>query len=420
MKGLGMKKWFLLTALVCLFTACGDKEDDPKPEPTPAEKAPITILAYLVANNNLDDDLLANIGTMYDGLADMDREATLLVYWDGKTKIGGNDASHLILKYQTDGQGNVNGLPALEDATLLDDVLDAGIVAKEYGSQLSTDKGVMTQVLKDMIALAPTPKVGLVVGSHASSWLNTIFMSRSFGQDGERTDNTIKIPDMVSALMSSGRKFEFVLFDACFMGTAEISYAFRNVADYQIASVMEVPAYGFPYDVFMKHLYEGSVEGYQKVCDSYTQFYAERYKSGMQAWATISLVDSKEVQSLTGLINQEITSHKNALADYDVSVLQEYGRQGGPDIAYDLEHFVKDLNGGTVPSAFKAQLDKTVIYKGSLDKARPSNYSVDPSNYCGMGIYIPIESRSKWNTYFQTIDWFTASGWNTVDFSWNF
>jgi hypothetical protein len=225
---------------------------------------------------------------------------------------------------------------------------------------------------------------------------------------------------MVSALMSSGRKFEFVLFDACFMGTAEISYAFRNVADYQIASVMEVPAYGFPYDVFMKHLYEGSVEGYQKVCDAYTQFYAERYKSGMQAWATISLVDSKEVQSLTGLIKQEITTHKNALADYDISVLQEYGRQGGPDIAYDLEHFVKDLNGGTVPSAFKAQLDKTVIYKGSLDKARPSNYSVDPSNYCGMGIYIPIESRSKWNTYFQTIDWFTASGWNTVDFSWNF
>jgi hypothetical protein len=279
---------------------------------------------------------------------------------------------------------------------------------------------VMTQVLKDMIALAPTPKVGLVVGSHASSWLNTIFMSRSFGQDGSGTDNTIKIPDMVSALTSSGRKFEFVLFDACFMGTAEISYAFRNVADYQIASVMEVPAYGFPYDVFMKHLYEGSVEGYQKVCDAYTQFYAERYKSGMQAWATISLVDSKEVQSLTGLINQEITTHKNALADYDISVLQEYGRQGGPDIAYDLEHFVKDLNGGTVPSAFKAQLDKTVIYKGSLDKARPSNYSVDPSNYCGMGIYIPIESRSKWNTYFKTIDWFTASGWNTVDFSWNF
>ena len=180
MEGLGMKKWFLLTALVCLFTACGDKEDDPKPEPTPAEKAPITILAYLVANNNLDDDLLANIGTMYDGLADMDREATLLVYWDGKTKIGGNDASHLILKYQTDGQGNVNGLPALEDATLLDDVLDAGVVAKEYSSQLSTDKGVMTQVLKDMIALAPTPKVGLVVGSHASSWLNTIFMSQDF------------------------------------------------------------------------------------------------------------------------------------------------------------------------------------------------------------------------------------------------
>lgn len=420
MEGLGMKKWFLLTVLVCLFSACGSKEDDPTPEPIPMEEAPVTILAYLVANNNLDDDLLANIGTMYVGLAEMDKRATLLVYWDGKTEIGDNNASHLILKYETDGQGNINGIPAYGEIATLDDALNVGVIVKEYSSQLSTDKNVMTKVLKDMISFSPTSKVGLVVGSHASSWLNTIFMSRSFGQDGPGTDNTIKIPDMVGAMASAGSKFEFVLFDACYMGNVEIAHAFRNVADYQIASTMEVPAYGFPYDVFMEHLYKGTVDGYKKVCDAYTEFYAERYKSGMQAWATISLVDSKEVQSLTGLINQEITSHKDALADYDVSVLQEYGRQGGPDIAYDLEQFVKDLNGGTVPSAFKAQLDKTVIYKGSLDKARPSNYSVDPSNYCGLGIYIPIEKRAKWNSYFKTIDWFTASGWNAVDFSWNF
>lgn len=413
-----MKKWFLLSVLTLLTFAC-DK-DTPKSAPQPAEKAPLTILAYLVANNNLDDDLLANIGTMYDGLADMDKAATLLVYWDGQTKIGDNNAGHLILKYETDGKGNINGIPALDEEATLDEVLEIGEIVKEYPSQLSTDKAVMAKVLKDMINVSPTEKVGLVAGSHASSWLNSIFFSRSFGQDGSGTDNTILISDMVDAIQTTGRKFEFILFDACFMGTAEMSYAFRDVADYQIASVMEVPAYGFPYDVFMEDLYQGTVEGYKQVCNSYIEFYSQRYAAGSHAWGTIALVDSKEVAAMTSLVKQEIAEHKDVLADYDVTVLQEYGRLGGPDIAYDLEQFIADLNGGTVSQAFKSQLDKTVLHKGCLEKARPSNYSVDASNYGGLGIYIPVKSRPKWNGYFKTIDWYTAAGWNEVDFVWGF
>lgn len=420
-----MKKLLWPLMLLCFLVACDTSDDpnpSPKPEPEPVENAPLTLLAYLVANNNLDDDILANIGAMYDGMAEMEQPATLLVYWDGKTSIGANKATHLILKYEADGKGNINGMKPLDETATLDDVLEVGDVVKEYSTQLSTDKLVMTRVLNDMIALSPTERVGLVVGSHASSWLNTIFMSRSraFGQDGSGTDNTMTIDKMAGAMEATGKKFDFILFDACFMGTAEVNYAFRNVADYQIASVMEVPAYGFPYDVFMEHLYGGTVEGYKKVCQSYTDFYAQRFKDGYQAWATISLVDSKEVEAMTGLIKQEITGHKDALGDYDISVLQEYGRQGGPDIAYDLAQFVGDLNGGVIPEAFEEQLEKTVLYKGCLDEAKPGSYSVDASNYCGIGIYIPIEERSKWNAYFKTIEWYEASGWNEVTFSWDF
>ena len=80
---------------------------------------------------------------------------------------------------------------------------------------------------------------------------------------------------------------------------------------------------------------------------------------------------------------------------------------------------MKELNGGTVPSQFDAQLNKTVIYKGCMETARPSNYGVDVANYCGLGIYVPVSNRKKWNTYFKTIDWYTASGWNEVTFSWD-
>ena len=228
---------------------------------------------------------------------------------------------------------------------------------------------------------------------------------------------------MVEAMQAVGKKFEFLLFDACFMGTIEVCHEFRNVADYLIASVMEVPAYGFPYDYFFSDLYKGTVNGYKKVCQSFVDYYKSEYEKGKNGcWGTIALIDCSEVPSLVTQINGEITSHKDALSNYNVGNLQEYGRDGGKYIAYDLEHFIKDLNGGEIPEAFEDQLNKTVLYKGCLEEARyySYDYDVDAENFCGLGLYIPLSSRPKWNTYFKTLDWYTASGWNEVSFSWNF
>lgn len=405
--------------LFVLLSSCGKNEDDPQPKPVPSEE--LSILAYMVANNNLDDDLLANIGGMYDGLAEMDKEATLLVYWDGKTTIGANNSNHLILKYKTDGKGNINGKPALDFSATMNDVLAEAEIVKEYDTQYSVDKKVMEQVLKDMAAQVPTDKLGLVFGSHGSSWLNSIYTSRAFGQDG-LGDNTILIPDMVEAIGSVDKKFEFILFDACYMATAEVAYAFRNVCDYQISSVMEVPAYGFPYEDFMKYLYKGNVDSYKKVCQSFIDFYQSYYNDGNNSWGTVALIDSKQMDNLMSELKTEIVAHKDVLANYDTDHLQEYGRSSGPYIAYDLGHLIGDLNNGKLPSAFSVQLDKTVLYKGCLEKARYPyyNYDVDVANYSGMGIYIPVKERPKWNNYFKTLDWYTVSGWNEVTFSWNF
>ena len=415
------KALWLLSVLLCL-SSCNPSDEEPAPIPG---KDSVTILAYLIANNNLNDALLYNIAIMYDGLKSMKEPATLLVYWDGVSSMGDNSSTHLILKYETDGKGKINGKPALGIDVATRDILDLADIVKEYPSQISTNKDVMKNVLCDMAAFSSTDKLGLIFGSHGSSWLNTISTSgRALGYDGSTT-NSIVLTDMVEAMMAVGKKFEFLLFDACFMGTVEVCYEFRNVADYLIGSVMEVPSYGFPYDYFMDDLFEGNVNAYKRVCQSFIGYYEDIYDKGNfneAAWGTIALVDCNEVPNLVTQINGEITSHKDALSDYNVGNLQEYGRDGGKYIAYDLEHFIKDLNGGEVPKAFEDQLKKTVLYKGCLEEARyySYNYDVDAENFCGLGLYIPLSSRPKWNTYFKTLDWYTASGWNEVSFSWNF
>lgn len=415
-----IKKALWLFSVLLFLSSCNPSDEEPTPTP---DKDSVTILAYLIANNNLNDALLYNIAIMYDGLKSMKEPATLLVYWDGVSSMGDNNSTHLILKYETDGKGKINGKPALGIDATNRDVLNVAEVLKEYPSQISTDKNVFQSVLNDMVAFSPTDKLGLVIGSHGSSWLNTISTSgRALGYDGS-TSNSIVLTDMVEAMQAVGKKFEFLLFDACLMGTIEVCHEFRNVADYLIASVMEVPIYGFPYDYFLSDLYKGTVNGYKKVCQSFVDYYKSEYEKGENGcWGTIALIDCSEVPSLVAQIKGEITSHKDALSDYNVGNLQEYGREGGKYIAYDLEHFIKDLNGGEVPKSFEDQLKKTVLYKGCLEEARyySYDYDVDAENFCGLGLYIPLSSRPKWNTYFKTLDWYTASGWNEVSFSWNF
>lgn len=413
-----MKKLFLLLTFVSLFTAC---KDDDGPSGGKKENAPITVMGYFIADaSGIEDDIFRNIAAMYDGLALMKKPATLLVYWDGSGDYGQWE-DPVILRYTTDGKGNVNGQKQLPEDATANEVVDLAEVVKQYPSQLSVDKSVMTQVLKDMIAVSPTERVGLVAASHGSAWTNSIFMSRSFGQDGKGTDNTMLVSDMADAMKATGKKFDFLLFDACFMGTAEVCYDLRDVADYQIVSVMEVPAYGFPYESSLDYLYEGTVDGYKKICEAYIDFYQERYENGDYAWGTIALIDSKEMEGLADATRAEIVEHKDVLGnDFDESDIQEYGKQGGRGIAYDLGQLMAVLNNGTMPSVFADQLNKTVLYKSCLEIANPSSYKVDAANYCGLGVYIPIRYNDNWNDFFKTISWYTVAGWNEVTFSWDF
>lgn len=425
-----MKKYLFLLLSSCILFACGGSSDDPSPDPEPlkpAEKAPLTIMAYFFANNNLSNVLEANIGAMYDGLTSMKKSATLLVYIDGKTKFGPNQASHVILKYETDGYGNINGMEALDETYSLDDILSVGKIVKEYPTQNSSDKAVMTKVLKDMIGASSSDRVGLVVGSHGSAWLEDISTSRAIGPDGANS-NSITVADMADAMEDTGKTFDFLLFDACYMATGEVCYEFKDVTNYQIASVLEIPGYGFPYDMLMDDLYKGTIDGYKSTCNYFVKHYQQIYDADDASnrsdyvWATISLIDSKEIQALTDEFKQQIIANKDALADFDIKDIQEYGRKPAKNLSLDMRQLVKVLNNGTVPASFDAQMSKTILHKNCMEKGYYGsyNYDIDKQNYCGLGVYVPLDGYTKWNTYFKTIDWYEAAGWSAVDFSWEF
>ena len=145
-----MKKWFVILLTPLIFTACDGKDDIPTPSQPEKEQASITVWSYLVADTNIKTDLRNNIKTMYEGLSQLDKKATLLIYWDGGNSDIYLKSSPCILKYETDGYGNINGIAARDSSYSLRTIAEYGEIVKEYDMQLSTNKDVMTSILKDM------------------------------------------------------------------------------------------------------------------------------------------------------------------------------------------------------------------------------------------------------------------------------
>lgn len=427
-----MKKIRLVMGLLLAFavSAC-HKEEVPEVQRNEGE---MTIMAYFVADNNLDEYLKQNVTMMCQGLQKMTVPATLLVYWDGKTGNPNNKYWNepCILKYVTDGKGRLNGQAVDLGATggqariayTHADTLAweaAEVIPTSYGR--STDKENMIGVLKQMIGLSPSALYyGLIAGSHGSGWLKYITgkNARSFGQDGSSIEqdgsprNTISTGEMAEAVAAAGKKMDFVLFDACMMGCVEVCYEFRDVADYLITSVVDVPSIGFPYDEMLPMLYRHKVEGYEEACRTYVAFYEKLRSRGY--WGTMSLVNCAELDALTAQVRAQLEEHAERLVDYNPVHLQQYGlNRRAPAfkyISFDMKQFVEDLNGQQCPPSFAGQLEKTVLYAGYVENT--SNYTIDGRHFCGLGMYVPVSSKNYWNEYFSTLSWYDAAGWSAV------
>lgn len=419
-----MKKILWLLLVVLSFLSCNKEEVE-----IPSKQAGRTILAYFWADNNLTSSLRNNIKDMITGLYEMPDSAAVVIYWDGAS----TDAYWpvpAILKYETNGRGGINGIAAEKMDTLIsknrtDELFRLATIEKTYPSQTSTDEAVMRQVISDMMDIRPSDSYGIILASHGSGWLPSITGTRSIGQDGGRNStDTAFIPELAMALETANpQKFDFILFDACMMGDAEVYYELKDVASYCIASVLDVPAAGFPYQKIMSYFYKENLKEY---FPSIGRTYIDTFNNN--AWGTIAAVDCSQMEGLADATRNVILSAQSNLKNINTSKLQEYGRErfyntNFVGIAYDMVQYIGALNGGEAPAEFMEQFNKTVLYADYTPSVAVSYYKIDGDNYCGMGMYIPNSSTSSkyllWNNYFKSsIAWYQAAGWRDTETIW--
>lgn len=419
-----MKKW-LYTLLVVVLAACSNEI----PEQQPAKRSGRTVLAYLISNSpkSLEGNLQDNVVDMYMALAEIKDSCTLLVFYRPQ-EYGSYLDVPMLLCFDTDGRGNVNNLPALTGTDLTFETVCQVARKKEYtmNSQIATDPVVMEEVFKDMQKVAPSDSYGLILGSHASGWMkgNSV-QSKAFGDDD---GYNIDIPDLAGVLKNSfSEKLDFVLFDACMMGNAEVGYELKEVTSHCIASVMETPVYGFPYDQILPYLYSENVD-YSAVCHEFISF--NKIKD---AWGTCAVMDCSQMENLASAVKAKLSEWEDALSSVSMQNVQQYGVGTFQYFSYDVLDFFRELGGKSgvaetdldeAISSIQTVLDEVVIAKECIPNPSYPNtiFSVDETRFCGIGMYIPgeynpyVANKTAWNDYYkQSISWYHAAGWDDLN-----
>lgn len=423
----GMKKW-VYGLLVVLLAACSNEI----PEQQPAKRSGRTVLAYLISNNSrnsgsLDTYLRDNVIDMYTALGNMKESCTLLVFYRpyvNDTPLG----NPTLMSFYTDGRGNVNNQPALTGTNLSFESICQVAEKKEYtmNSQIATDPTVMEEVFKDMQTVAPSDSYGVIFGSHGTGWMkgNSV-QTKAFGDDN---GYHINIPELAGALKNSfTKKLDFVLFDACMMGTAEVCCELKDVTSHCVGSVLETPVYGFPYDQLLPYLYADSVD-YSAVCHEFISF-----NKTNNLWGTCAAVDCSQMDNLAEAVKTKLLEWKEALPSVSLENVQQYGVNSYQYFSYDVLDFFRELGRkhgvaetdlNTEIASVQSVLNQAVIAKECL--AGPEyefdGLTVDDARFCGIGMYIPgeynryVTNKTSWNSYYtQSIAWYRAAGWDALN-----
>ena len=343
-----------------MFVSC-NKDDELNDIPVNC-----TIIVYMAADNDLSDDAWDNLKSIQSGY--IEKGTNLIVFIDPT-----NDYPHIfqIMK-------GVNKR------------------IKIYPEFNSVDAGRMRQVINDIIGMYPAPGYGLVLWSHGTSWLPAGVQLRSFGEDhGYQMD----IHALADALPV---KFDFILMDACLMGSVEVAYELRNKADFIIASPTETLYMGFPYGQIIPELLQDEPD-LKKVATSYFNYYDQlpyAFRS-----ASVSLINTSELEQLALITNRLISGQAFEAEMFDrksVQRLDVYEEQ----YTFDFLDFIEKAFPDSETGLLKEQLDKTVPYKAHTPEFL-GQFAI--SAFCGLSCYIPMKS-GELNGFYRQLAWCEDSG----------
>jgi len=355
----------IYTSLVFLLLLSGCSKEDEK-------EVTRTIIAYFAADNDLWADALRSIEEMKAGFKE--GGARLIVFAD------------------------ITG----EAPCIMEIGVNSATTVKIYPECNSADATQMRKILEDITALYPADSYGLILWSHGSSWLPASSELRAFGYD---SGVQINIPELAAALPV---KFDYILFDACLMGSVEVAYELRHKTNFIVAPSTPTLYTGFPYEDILPELLSFN-PNLRKVAGKYFDYYQE-IMTGIFQSATISVIDTREMEKLAAATRRIIESQSFDKVTFNrtsVQRLDTYEEQ----YLFDFIDFINKAFPEANKNELLGQLNKTVLCKAHTAKFM-NQFEI--ATFCGLSCYVPLENRSDLSAYYQQLEWCKAVGFNKL------
>ena len=291
-------------------------------------------------------------------------------------------------------------------------------------------------IFNDLFAAAPAAEYGLYVGSHGRGWipksgstkgLTTLQTSLDdyiwtpapgaamVRHMGDTASTQINTTEFASAIARTGKHFDYIIFDVCYMANVESAYDMKDIADYILGSPCEVMAAGMPYTEMIPVMVSSTPlkERLDTAAKAFVEYYKTN-KEGIYSSACSAVIACKELDALAAAVKQANSS----LKDIDPDTIQAYDgvspSRNPTHIFFDIEDYiVQSCTDAAAVTDFQSQLSRTVSGQHHTDTfySAYNNLANPITTYCGLTTSAPImlNSASAYRDQWQATAWYKAT-----------
>ncbi len=300
---------------------------------------------------------------------------------------------------------------------------------KSYTEFEASSSQSVGRLFADLEVEAPAEHYGLIIGCHGKAWVPAssgiitnsnrsrklaeeafwqpapgALVTRSFGDPKHEMD----IPDLAATLDALPYRFEYLIFDDCFMANAETLYELRKSVDYVVAAPCEIMGAGFPYKRIIPHLFadNATLANLDKVCWEFWNFYENDWNTinSVQS-GCISIASMAQMDALATAMRRVNQSEKQA---FDLATLQVY--EGlHTHLFYDLGHYVSlSCADAAAREEFTQQLNQVILKRYNTPGFYSTyNGALNPITYYS-GISFS-EPSTRYTTENRQTSWYLAT-----------
>ncbi|MDR1161632.1 MAG: hypothetical protein LBK45_04750 [Tannerellaceae bacterium] len=372
-----MKRKYILWTMLFLIVlnSCLDTDD------LGDKRAVRTVFAYMIASN-LGGNLTRNIDDMIAVATPDNLNGGKLVVFYSKNK---EEAELFEIKEGANGVITRHHI-------------------RDYENKSAISPQVMQEIIQEVVSLYPADSYGMILSSHGSAWMPAGFRElRSFGEENKKY---MEINELAGALPD--HFFDFLLFDACSMGSVECVYELRNKAGYIISSPSEIMDVGFPYQKVAPLLFRDTLD-MGRIADEFHDFYTNY----THPFGNISVVKTGELEELAGVTRTIVSAAGGEEATYDLLSLfpglQILTYYNAPTSLYDFGDVIRRLATDEQYSQFQSALGKAVTEKRTTAKTYIQGVGDIPVGaYSGLSVYPLREELPGLNAWYRQLDWYKA------------